>query len=175
MAPPTGPLRERYEAPTFMFIGRPSHWNDAGNRPLGCRNGASNRAFEGAIRSPQFHVKQDPTFNTVREEKQDTPAQWMVKAGFVGVRKDSSDRGSKRPAKGGKSQAGKQKTAKNGRQQEGEELSHGNGARKAPPGNDAERAPSWLTLPPTPPHTTTIPKPVRRYERGVRKYERGNE
>jgi hypothetical protein len=68
---------------------------------------------EGAIGRPQFHVKHDPTFNTVREEKQETPAQWMVKAGFVDVRKDSSDRGSKRPAKGGKSQAGKHKTAKN--------------------------------------------------------------
>jgi hypothetical protein len=102
--------------------------------------------------SPQFHVKHDSTLNTVREEKQETPAQWMVKAGFVGVKEDSSDRGSKRPAGRGKSQAGKQKTARNGRQQEGEALSHGNGAGIAPPGNDAERLPSsWLTLPPTPP------------------------
>jgi hypothetical protein len=98
--------------------------------------------------SPQFHVRHDSTFFTIKEEKQDTPAFWMVKAGFAGVKEDSSDRGSKQPARGGKSQAGKQKTAKNSRQQDRERLSHGSGAGVAPPGNDTA---SWLTLPPVPP------------------------
>jgi hypothetical protein len=32
--------------------------------------------------SPQFHVKHDSRFHTVREDKTDSPAPWMVKTGF---------------------------------------------------------------------------------------------
>jgi Reverse transcriptase (RNA-dependent DNA polymerase) len=134
-----------------------------GRSPQHSRNVALVLSILTGLVSPQFHVKHDSTFNTVKEEKQDTPAPWMVKAGFVGVREEPSDRGSKRPAKGGKSQAGKQRrTVKNSRQQEGEESppsrngaetappASGNGVGTAPPANNAHRAPPWLTLPPTP-------------------------
>jgi Reverse transcriptase (RNA-dependent DNA polymerase) len=98
-----------------------------GRSPQHSRNVALVLSKVTGLVSPQFHVKHDSRFQTVREEKQDTPAQWMVKAGFVGVA-EPSDRGSKRLANGGKSPAGKRKGGRKGnnRQPEGAEIAPGN-------------------------------------------------
>jgi hypothetical protein len=73
-----------------------------GQSPQHSRNVALVLSRSTGLVSPQYHVKHDSGFETVMEERQDgKPAAWMIRAGFVGRKEDSLDRGSKRKAKGG--------------------------------------------------------------------------
>jgi hypothetical protein len=72
-----------------------------GRSPQHSRNVALVLSQETGLVSPQYHVKHDSGFDTVKEEKPtDRPAPWMVKAGFVGRIESSTERGSKRKANG---------------------------------------------------------------------------
>jgi hypothetical protein len=55
-----------------------------GRSPQHSRNVAPVLNRDTGLVSPQFHVKHDHCYHTVREEQQKTPDLWLVKAGFVG-------------------------------------------------------------------------------------------
>jgi hypothetical protein len=105
-----------FGCPTYVLHnelqgGRPFHkWQQrarvgvyVGRSPQHGRNVALVLDRETGLVSPQFHVKHDPSFQTVKDIK--TPSKWQNKAGFVGQREAKTARepggSTNRQSKGG--------------------------------------------------------------------------
>jgi hypothetical protein len=122
-----------------------------GKSPQHSRNVALVLNRETGHVSPQFHVKHDHCYHTVRDEQQKSPDLWMIKAGFVGAKElveaaptkgvrrrkapnDPSARGWKRPRMAGEA---------TDHQTEGAASSEGAAAPEGAPAEGATGAPSW--------------------------------